>query len=249
MEQCLPVGTQEWEYVETEFSSTHFRPLRDVTSLRKKFNILVKKKKIPTGNPTCPPFVRRAKKIFNSLVEKCNISSHGHICNLADNNAMRDTVEESNSNQGNEEEQEDDAEVVVESPNVTSVVDVVDSLPAHDSDAPANLNALPRLAIRSIPSSKKISRKKRVNEDGETDSSSTSQILEMIRLDMQESKRRREEDLEYRRIQAEDRRIQLEEDREERRIQQLRAEDSNARFEQSSQMFLQLLGSLINRQH
>ena len=27
MEQCLPVGTQEWEYVETEFSSTHFRPL------------------------------------------------------------------------------------------------------------------------------------------------------------------------------------------------------------------------------
>ena len=102
MEQCLPVGTQEWEYVETEFSSTHFRPLRDVTSLRKKFNILVKKK-IPTGNPTCPPFVRHAKKIFNSLVEKCNISSHGHIRNLADNNAMLDTVEESNSNQGNEE--------------------------------------------------------------------------------------------------------------------------------------------------
>ena len=99
---------------------------------------------------------------------------------------MLDTVEESNSNQGNEEEQEDDAEVVVESPNVTSVVDVVDSLPAHDSDAPANLNALPRLAIRSIPSSKKISRKKQVNEDGETDSSSTSQNLEMIILDMQE---------------------------------------------------------------
>ena len=69
---------------------------------------------------------------------------------------MLDTVEESNSNQGNEEEQEDDAEVVVESPNVTSVVDVVDSLPAHDSDAPANLNALSRLTIRSTLSSKKI---------------------------------------------------------------------------------------------
>ena len=55
--------------------------------------------------------------------------------------------------------------------------------------------------------------------------------------------------MEYRCIQAKDRRIQLEEDREEQRIQQLRAEDSNARFEQSSQMFLQLLGSLINRQH
>ena len=55
--------------------------------------------------------------------------------------------------------------------------------------------------------------------------------------------------MEYRHFQAEDRRIQLEEDREERRIQQLRAEDSNARLEQNSQMFLQLLGSLINRQH
>ena len=71
----------------------------------------------------------------------------------------------------------------------------------------------------------------------------------MIRLDMQESKWRQEEDMEYRCIQAEDRRIQREENREERRIQQLRAEDSNARFEQCSQMFLQLLGSLINRQH
>ena len=154
MEQCLHVGTQEWEYVETEFSSTHFRPLWDVASLRKKFNMLVKKE-IPTGNPTCPPFVWHAKKIFNLLVDKCNLSSHGHIRNLADNNAMLDTVEESNNNQGNEEEQEDDALVIVESPNMISVVDVVDSQPSHDSDAPANLNELPRMVIRSIPSSKK----------------------------------------------------------------------------------------------
>ena len=88
-----------------------------------------------------------------------------------------------------------------------------------------------------------------MNDDGKTDSSSTSQILEMISLDMQESKRCQEEDMEYHRIQAKDRRIQLEEDREEQHIQQLRAEDSNAQFEQSSQMFLQLLGSLNNRQH
>ena len=173
MEQCLHVGTQEWEYVETEFSSTHFRPLWDVASLRKKFNMLVKKE-IPTGNPTCPPFVWHAKKIFNLLVDKCNLSSHGHIRNLADNNAMLDTVEESNNNQGNEEEQEDDALVIVESPNMISVVDVVDSQPSHDSDAPANLNELPRMVIRSIPSSKKAWRKKQANEDGETDSSTTS---------------------------------------------------------------------------
>ena len=55
--------------------------------------------------------------------------------------------------------------------------------------------------------------------------------------------------MEYCFIQAEDRCIQLEEDWEERLIEQLRAEDSNAQLEQSSQMFLQLLGSLINQQH
>jgi hypothetical protein len=33
MEKCLPVGTQEWEQDETQFTSTHFRPLQDATSL------------------------------------------------------------------------------------------------------------------------------------------------------------------------------------------------------------------------
>jgi hypothetical protein len=74
-----------------------------------------------------------------------------------------------------------------------------------------------------------------VNEDGETKSNSTSNILEMIRLDMKESKRRQEEDLEYCCIQVDDCHILLEEDQEERRIQQLRVEDSNAQLKQSSQ--------------
>ena len=73
---------------------------------------------------------------------------------------MLDSVEESNKNQGNVEEQENVAEVVVESTHVIFVFDVVKSLPAHDSDAPENLNSLPRMLIRSILSSKKASRKK-----------------------------------------------------------------------------------------
>ena len=63
---------------------------------------------------------------------------------------MLDWVEENNNNQGYEEEQEDEAEVDMESPNMMSIFDVVNSLPAHDSDAPANLNSLPRMVIRSI---------------------------------------------------------------------------------------------------
>ena len=61
MEQYLPVGTQEWEYIANEYSSAHPRPLHDVASLRHKFNTLAKKKNT-IGNPPCPPFVRWAKK-------------------------------------------------------------------------------------------------------------------------------------------------------------------------------------------
>jgi hypothetical protein len=89
-------------------------------------------------------------------------------------------------------------------------------------------------------------KEKQVNEDCKTDSISSSQLLEMMKLDMQESKRCQEEDMDYCCIQAEDRFIQIEEIREERHIKQLRAEGSNSRLEQSSQMFLQLLQTLIN---
>ena len=68
VEQCLLVGAQEWEYAETEFTFTHFRPLQDIIRLPKRFNFLVKKMN-PTGNPTCPPFVWHDKKIFNAFVD------------------------------------------------------------------------------------------------------------------------------------------------------------------------------------
>ena len=72
MEQCLPMGTQEWEYVETEFTSNHFKPLWNIASHWKKFTTLAKKKTL-AGNPTYTPFVGCAKKVFNALVDKCNI--------------------------------------------------------------------------------------------------------------------------------------------------------------------------------
>jgi hypothetical protein len=125
--------SRNWIYFETKFTSTHFRPLQDISSLQKKFNMLVMKK-IPPGNPTCPAFVQCAKKIVNALVDRCNISSHECVCNFADNNAMLDPVEENNSNQGNMEVQEDEVEVDLESPNMIYVFHVVTSLPAHDSD-------------------------------------------------------------------------------------------------------------------
>ena len=123
MEHHLPVGTQEWEYVEAEFNSANLKSLWDVKSLRKKFNMLVKKK-IPTGNPMCPPFVWFAKQMFIAIVNKCNISPHGRIPDVNDNNTIMDPVQERNNTHRNEES---DTEVV-ESTTVISIVDTVDHL-------------------------------------------------------------------------------------------------------------------------
>jgi hypothetical protein len=62
------------------------------------------------------------------------------------------TSQGNKNNQVNGEEQEDDAEVVMESTDVIFIVDAVDSLSAHDSDAPSNLNSISRMVIRSISS-------------------------------------------------------------------------------------------------
>ena len=107
-------------------------------------------------------------------------------------------------------------------------------------EAPANENEAPRKKMKSIFASKKLTRNKKDSDGGS--SFSTSEIIEIMKLDMQESKCQKEEDMEYQCV-------QIDEECEERRLQQLRLEESNARFEQSSQMFLQLLGHLINKQH
>jgi hypothetical protein len=122
-------------------------------------------------------------------VDIFNVLSHDDIQNLAENNAMLDPVKENNKNQGHEEEQENDA---------------VDTLPEHECDTPANLNALPTMEFRSILYSTKASRKKRVHNNEETDSHSTSQILEMTKLDKQLQKRHLEEDIKYLCIQVEE---------------------------------------------
>ena len=151
MEHHLHVETQEWEYVEGDFNSTHFRPLWDVSSLRKKFKMLVKKK-IPTGNPTCPPFGWPPKQILSTLVNKCNVLPHRYIPNIDDNNAIMDPAKGCNNNYGREE---GDTEVV-ESTNVISIVDTVDHLLQNETDVSANLNELPRTAIESIPASERL---------------------------------------------------------------------------------------------
>ena len=76
----------------------------------------------------------------------------------------------------------------MESTQIITIIDALDSLPAHDSDAPAHLNSLPWMIIRSILSSKKASRKNGQMKMARLMAVFTSQVLVLIKLDMQESK-------------------------------------------------------------
>ena len=71
VEEVLPRSPNEWEAI----SRRHIEnfPGRTQDSIRRKFNSLANHKK-PTGDPNCPPTVRRAKRIFALIRERMDIS-------------------------------------------------------------------------------------------------------------------------------------------------------------------------------
>lgn len=63
------LGENHWEFVAAhykEWALSVGRPVRDVKSLRAKFDKLCSVNK-PTGDPTCPPDVRRSKRILKVI--------------------------------------------------------------------------------------------------------------------------------------------------------------------------------------
>jgi hypothetical protein len=69
MEDNLPIGPQEWDDVTEAHADRSILKNRDTQLLRQKFNELVNHKK-PTGDPNCPPHIRRAKLIQRNIIEK-----------------------------------------------------------------------------------------------------------------------------------------------------------------------------------
>lgn len=71
VEEELPLGPAKWERVGTLYNAWAERnnfPTRNLKTLRKKFQALVRKGiSKPTGDPTLPPLVRKAKQVFRAL--------------------------------------------------------------------------------------------------------------------------------------------------------------------------------------
>lgn len=78
MEDIRPVGSNAWDEVCLRHADRYAG--RNVESLRRKFGKLTKKR-VPTGDPTCPPDVRRAKRIQQMIYTKCNaVAMHAVPC-------------------------------------------------------------------------------------------------------------------------------------------------------------------------
>jgi hypothetical protein len=60
LEEVLPLGQGEWDTVERQHNGMYPDAGRTRDALKRKFAKLYPKK-IPTGDPNCPPEVRRAR--------------------------------------------------------------------------------------------------------------------------------------------------------------------------------------------
>ncbi|KAI9997858.1 hypothetical protein PInf_002115 [Phytophthora infestans] len=74
VEQILSLGSAQWDDVHYAYNRNlpAEKPQRDSESLRRKFYALKNAKK-PTGDPSCPPEIRRAKHVFREIEDKCSV--------------------------------------------------------------------------------------------------------------------------------------------------------------------------------
>jgi hypothetical protein len=73
IEEALPIGMNEWEAVVERHLTRYPDGERTRESIKRKFSSLDNSKK-PTGDPTCPPIVRTAKRIYNKIKERMDVS-------------------------------------------------------------------------------------------------------------------------------------------------------------------------------
>jgi hypothetical protein len=99
VEDVIPIGNPDWERIWQEHSARYPTKERTAESLKRKFQELARKK-IPTGDPNCPPYIRDAKRIFRKIVQATDGSTGGGS----------DDEVETWTDREDEAEDEDDAE-------------------------------------------------------------------------------------------------------------------------------------------
>lgn len=99
VEEVQPIGANEWSLVAAKFemyATEVGRVPREMESLKLKFDRLSNTKK-PTGDPSCPPHVRRAKRIARDILSRVNAVAVG----VDSEGDEENTVDESTVNEVN----------------------------------------------------------------------------------------------------------------------------------------------------
>ncbi len=68
IEEIIPIGNPDWERVWDSHTTCYPKKERTAKLLRCKFQELARKK-MPTGDPNCPPHIRSAKCIYRMIVQ------------------------------------------------------------------------------------------------------------------------------------------------------------------------------------
>jgi hypothetical protein len=121
LEEFLPIGGDEWDMVERNHAKYYPELKRTKESLRRKFASLYLAR-VPTGDPNCPPEVRRAKYIHEEIKKRSGLS---------DGEAVESEQEAS------EEGEEDEDEELEGDPEVGEMSDHPAGLPAPEEEEPA----------------------------------------------------------------------------------------------------------------
>ena len=82
MQKIKPIGPYEWEEVADAHSQQY--PGRDVESLRRKY-VTTHRRKVPTGDPTCPAEVRLAKRVKVLIGEKADLDEAENVFDMESN--------------------------------------------------------------------------------------------------------------------------------------------------------------------
>ena len=118
VEEVMPIGMDEWALVERRHMASYPDRNRTKESLRRKFQLLYLSKQ-QTGQPECPPEVRRAKSLQYAIREKAEVSSAGSESVI--------------STPGNDEEQAEASNNDDSSPTNNNMVETTESETTRDT--------------------------------------------------------------------------------------------------------------------
>ena len=72
IEERSPIGSQEWDMIEALHNAKFPDQKRTKETIKRKFSMLYSTRS-PTGDPNCPPLVRRAKRIYNQIRDRTDL--------------------------------------------------------------------------------------------------------------------------------------------------------------------------------